>query len=139
MRPYSLVYVSIANEEVREEELLEILRVSRINNSRTGITGILLYKNRKFMQLLEGDEDAVCKTFARIGRDSRHRDVTVLFQNETDERDFADWSMGFQNLDEQAARATPGYSRFLEAEFSLFEFASDPSRAHQLLRIFRRI
>lgn len=138
MRPYSLIYVSIANDAFQEHELLEILRVSRENNPRGGITGILLYKDRKFMQLLEGQENAVCETYARIQRDPRHRDVTVLLQGETDECDFSDWSMGFQNLDEQDARNIPGYSSFLDADFSVFEFASDPSRAHQLLRIFRR-
>lgn len=138
MKPYSLIYVSIANDALGKEELLEILRVSRAKNALNGITGILLYKNRKFMQLLEGPEAAVCDTYARIARDQRHRDVTVLLQHETDERDYADWSMGFQDLEDESIRETPGYSSFLDAEFSVFEFASDPSRAHQLLRIFRR-
>lgn len=138
MNPYSLIYVSIASDAFRDDELLEILRVSRENNPRVGITGILLYKNRKFMQLLEGPEKAVCETYARIALDSRHRDVTVLLQDEIDERDFEDWSMGFQNLADESVRRTPGYSSFLDVEFSVFEFASDPSRAHQLLRIFRR-
>lgn len=138
VKPYSLIYVSIANEAFREEELLDILRVSRDKNLRNGITGMLLYKNRKFMQLLEGPEKAVCETYARIVRDPRHRDVTVLLQGETPERDYVDWSMGFQNLEDESVRDTPGYSPFLDADFSVFDFASDPSRAHQLLRIFRR-
>ncbi|MFN2476823.1 MAG: BLUF domain-containing protein [Chthoniobacterales bacterium] len=138
MKPYSLIYVSIANQPFREDELFELLRVSREHNSRDRITGILLYKNRTFMQLLEGPEEAVCNTYSRIARDPRHRDVTVLLQGEIDGRDFDDWSMGFHNLEEPFARNIPGYSRFLDADFSVFEFASDPSRAHQLLRIFRR-
>lgn len=138
MKPYSLIYVSIASDAFRENELLEILRVSREKNTGDGITGILLYKNRKFMQLLEGPEKAVCETYARIQLDPRHRDVTVLRQGETPERDYDDWSMGFQNLEDESVRDTPGYSSFLDADFSVFDFASDPSRAHQLLRIFRR-
>ena len=80
----------------------------------------------------------MCETYSRIARDSRHRDVTVLLQREIDARDFDDWSMGFQNVDEPLAHEIPGYSSFLDADFSVFEFGSDPSRAHQLLRIFRR-
>ena len=139
MKLYFLIYVSIASDEFGTGELLELLRVSRENNTRDDITGLLLYKDRRFMQLLEGPETAVCATYGRIARDARHHDAAVLLQDEINERDFADWSMGFHNLDEEVARATPGFSRFLDAKFSVFEFASDPSRAHQLLRIFRRM
>jgi hypothetical protein len=139
MKLYFLIYVSIASDDLGPETLLEILRVSRDNNTRHDITGLLLYKERRFMQLLEGPETAVCATYGRIARDPRHRDATLLLEGETAERDFADWSMGFQDLDEETARSTPGYSSFLDAKFSVFDFASDPSRAHQLLRIFRRI
>ncbi len=139
MQLYSLIYVSIATDEPGSEELLEILRVSRVNNTRDDITGLLLYKDRRFMQLLEGPETAVCATFARIARDMRHHDVTILLEEKAEGRDFPDWSMGFQALDDEAVRATPGFSAFLDVKFSVFDFASDPSRAHQLLRIFRRM
>ena len=139
MKLYFLVYVSIASDDLAAETLLEILRVSRENNTRDDITGLLLYKDRRFMQLLEGPETAVCAAYGRIARDSRHRDAAVLLEGETAERDFADWSMGFHDLYEETARATPGFSSFLDVKFSVFDFASDPSRAHQLLRIFRRM
>ena len=136
---YFLVYVSVASGDLGEQQLLEILRVSRDNNARDGITGMLLYKDRRFMQLLEGPETAVCAAYARIARDMRHEEPTILLEGPLEERDFADWSMGFQVLDGEAARSIPGYSPFLDLRFSVFDFASDPSRAHQLLRVFRRM
>ena len=139
MQLYFLIYVSIASDALTSAELLDLLRVSRENNVRDDITGLLLYKDRRFMQLLEGPEAAVCATYGRIARDPRHRDAALLLEGAIDERDFADWSMGFHDLDEETARATPGFSPFLDVKFSVFDFASDPSRAHQLLRIFRRI
>lgn len=138
MKPHFLIYVSIANQEFRDDNLLELLRQSRERNEGDGITGMLLYKNRRFMQLLEGPETAVRETYARILRDPRHREVTILLEGEMAERDFADWSMGFQDLNKEVAAATSGFSSFLDTKFSVFDFASDPSRAHQLLRIFRR-
>lgn len=135
---FQLVYVSLAADSFSAEDLLELLRQSRENNQRTGVTGLLLYKERRFLQLLEGDEASVCATFQRIHRDPRHHDITVLLENNTDMRDFDDWSMAFQNLDEETARQTPGYSQFMNISLSVFEFASDPSRASQLLRIFRK-
>lgn len=136
---YFLIYVSIATADVSEQQLLDLLTVSRENNTRDDITGMLLYKEGRFMQLLEGPEAAVCATYARIARDLRHRDVTILLEGPLAERDFTEWSMGFQALDDRTVRETPGFSPFLEAKFSVFDFQSDPSRAHQLLRIFRRM
>lgn len=139
MRLYFLVYVSIAREELSPQQLVDILKVSRENNVRDEITGMLLYKDQRFMQLLEGPETAVCATYSRIARDARHYDATILLEGETGERDFVDWSMGFQELDDQSARSIPGFTPFLDMKFSVFDFASDPSRAHQLLRVFRRM
>ncbi len=139
MPVFYLVYVSIAAEEFEADALLEILRASRENNTRDGVTGILLYKERRFMQLLEGEEKMVRATYARIVRDSRHRDVTILIKGNQPERDFADWSMAFQDLDQETASHTAGYSQFMNDTLSASDFASDPWRAHQLLRIFRRI
>lgn len=139
MQFYSLIYISVAASEFSEPELLEILRVSRENNVRDDLTGMLLYKEGRFMQLLEGPEPAVCATYQRISCDSRHRETTILLESRTAERDFEEWSMGFRALDPATARTIPGFSPFLETKFSVFEFASDPSRAHQLLRIFRRM
>jgi hypothetical protein len=136
---YFLIYVSIASGELAEPELIELLKISRENNARDDITGMLLYKDGRFMQLLEGAESAVCATYGRIARDPRHHDASILLEGETAERDFDDWSMGFHALDGEAARALPGFSPFLELKFSVFDFRSDPSRAHQLLRIFRRM
>ncbi|MEP6956348.1 MAG: BLUF domain-containing protein [Chthoniobacterales bacterium] len=139
MKLHSLIYVSLATDEPTEQQLLELLEVSRENNRRDDLTGMLLYKDGRFMQLLEGPETAVCATFGRIVHDRRHRDATILLEEAVDERDFTDWSMGFQVLDNDAARAIPGFSPFLHVTLSVFEFASDPSRAHQLLRIFRKM
>jgi len=139
VKPFFLVYASIGNEDFSPEQLLELLATSRRNNERSGITGILLYKERRFLQVLEGNEAAVRETYARIERDPRHRDLVLLITDEQREREFADWSMGFQEIDDKTARQTPGFSSFLETELSAHAFKDDPSRAHQLLRIFRRI
>lgn len=139
MKLYYLIYISIATGDLGEEELLNLLTISRENNAHDEITGMLLYKERRFIQLLEGPEAAVCATYARIARDLRHQDATILLEGQSDERDFADWTMGFHALDAETARTIPGFSPFLDLKFSVFDFRSDPSRAHQLLRIFRRI
>ena len=72
VKPFFLVYASIANEDFSQGQLLELLATSRRNNEQSGITGMLLYNERRFPQVLEGNEAAVSATSARIERDPRH-------------------------------------------------------------------
>lgn len=70
-----------------------ILRVSRRNNARDGITGLLYHDGRRFLQALEGDEPMVDAAFARISADARHRAVVVLSRRTVGEREFGAWEM----------------------------------------------
>jgi hypothetical protein len=69
--------------------------------------GRLLSHDGHFMQVIEGEEHAVRETFARIRRDSRQRDIAVLFGEPISERLFCDRSMGFQPLDGSELLAFP--------------------------------
>lgn len=133
-----LIYVSIATHPFTQDELIELLQVSRKNNTAVGLTGILLYKEGKFMQLLEGTKEAIDRTFIRVQHDPRHRDVITLLSGEQEERAFADFSMGFQNLDDLSVQSLPGYSAYLDTPLSADAFSHDPTNAQRLLRIFKR-
>ncbi|MBA3882311.1 MAG: BLUF domain-containing protein [Chthoniobacterales bacterium] len=73
MQPFFFIYVSIANEPFSDADLIELPNASRRNNELSGITGMLLYQERRFLQILEGDEHAVRQTYERILRDSPSR------------------------------------------------------------------
>lgn len=118
-------------------ELLELLRCSRENNSKLGLTGMLLYKNGEFMQVLEGPEQAVRTLVEKISRDPRHNNVAKVFEGHQAERQFAYWYMGFSNLDTEAARNTPGYSEFLNTSLSV-GLAADPTLCQRLLHVFKQ-
>jgi len=72
-----------------------ILAVARRRNQADNITGALLFTASGFAQVLEGQRDAVERTFERIGADPRHADITVLAFTPIERRSFPDWSMGF--------------------------------------------
>lgn len=135
---YFLIYVSIAAHPFSKNELVELLKSSRQNNSAAGITGMLLYKDEKFMQLLEGEKDPVERTFGKILSDSRHRGPIVLLRGTQQERMFSDFSMGFENLNDESVRSLPGYSEYLDTSLSADPFSANPSSAQRLLRIFKR-
>ncbi len=134
---FSLIYVSSAVHLFSHEELVALLQTSRRNNTADGITGMLLYKAGNFMQVLEGEEEAVRRLHDRIQRDPRHRGLITLLEQRTDERQFGSWSMGFRNLTDPGMCDLPGYSEFLNVPLNDARYFGRPSRVQKLLRTFR--
>ncbi len=93
-----LMYASRAVPAVDQEELVAILKTSKANNPKNGVTGVLCLSGGIFMQVLEGGRGAVNKLYNRITADARHSDVTLLSYEEIAERHFAGWSMGQVNM-----------------------------------------
>ncbi len=88
-----IVYVSSATTQYGPADLPEILSVSRTNNARDAITGLLYFDGKRFLQALEGDEQAIARTIARIDRDPRHRALVILSDRTIAAPEFGDWSM----------------------------------------------
>lgn len=132
-----LVYVSSATHEMSREELLEVLRVSRANNARRGITGMLLYKGGCFIQAIEGPEEAIDDLHRVIAADSRHAGMITMLQGSTDTRLFPDWSMGFKNIDRMDDEDLSAFTSFLEEWHLPEDFAERPHIVKKLLLSFR--
>ena len=111
-----LIYVSQAERPMSAEELAQLLNKSRARNNAAGITGLLIYKNShsgeraNFMQLLEGDREAVERLYRQIAEDPRHHTKIVLEEGEVPARNFPDWSMGFRNLAPDSLAEFEGFS-----------------------------
>ncbi|MEP7187723.1 MAG: BLUF domain-containing protein, partial [Roseiflexaceae bacterium] len=61
---YYLSYASVAVTPFTSAALQALLLTSRRNNMQLGITGMLLYKDGEFMQVLEGEQAAVQALYA---------------------------------------------------------------------------
>ena len=83
-------------------ELGTILRVSRANNARDGVTGALLCSDGCFAQVLEGGLSAVERTFERIQCDPRHGDVVMLQAEYAEKRLFGVWDMALAEVADPA-------------------------------------
>ena len=132
-----IIYVSIAKHLMTKEELLDLLDQCTRNNRELQITGMLLYRNGRFMQILEGPDRAVWNVFRSISKDKRHHSVIKLVDRPVKERLFAEWTMGFRNLDEIRADSFPGFSGFPGEEPVGQIFPLDADRANKLLTILR--
>jgi hypothetical protein len=135
---YFLVYVSSAVNLFSDKELTDLLEVSRRNNEKVDVTGLLLYSSGNFMQVLEGPQKTVLETHARIAHDPRHTGLITLVQGDREEREFDQWSMGFKRLDGPDNPQVPGYSDFLTNPLTGVEFTGNPSRALSLLSFFKK-
>jgi len=76
-----------------EAVLGTILLDARRCNTRDSITGTLIARQDLFLQLLEGQAEAVDAAYTRIARDDRHIDVRRLTRRVISERLFPDWAM----------------------------------------------
>lgn len=95
---YFLIYVSSAKKLMTQEELKELLDFACEQNDIHGITGLLLYENGNFMQMIEGDKSEVLALFDNIKADERHHDIYVVTKGESESRQFKGWSMGFKQI-----------------------------------------
>ena len=66
-----LVYISSAILGLSQKQILNIVKESKKNNERFDISGILLYNNGNFMQLIEGERAEVERLYEKIRHD-RH-------------------------------------------------------------------
>ena len=99
-----LLYASRVAPSVNPEMLSAIMRSSRANNPKIGVTGVLCCSDGIFMQAIEGGRTAVSKLFQKITADPRHTEVVLLSYEEIAERRFAGWAMGQVNV----SRLNPG-------------------------------
>lgn len=129
------IYASKASRGFDEHAIPALLEGARRNNSRKNITGMLLYVEGNFFQILEGEESAVESVFEVIRRDSRHGRVTQIIREPIAERAFSEWTMGFANLDFGDVKARIGENDFFTDATCLEQLS--PGRARKLLDAFR--
>jgi hypothetical protein len=96
---YQIAYVSLCRTRLNEELLLDILSVSKRNNTRDGVSGILMYHDQMFFQILEGERTCVKKCYARILCDPRHSAISLMWEGEAESRTFTPWALGYAGPD----------------------------------------
>lgn len=107
---HSLLYISSSTSLLSNEDILNILNTSQTNNLRLNITGLLLYHQGSFLQVIEGEKDVVHDLFSKkISLDKRHNGIILLLDGEIKERSFSDWSMGFKQISNHDWSELKGY------------------------------
>jgi hypothetical protein len=66
---FSITYISFSTQPFSARELLDLLAFARENNGKLAVTGMLLYREGSFMQVLEGRPANVHRLYTRIESD----------------------------------------------------------------------
>ncbi len=98
---FQLCYVSTAKDGLRFEEIKEILNQSNNNNKSNQITGILIYCNKHFFQIIEGQKNYIEELFEKIMVDCRHDGVIKIQAKTIEKRYFDSWSMAFKSYNKE--------------------------------------
>lgn len=104
-----LIYISTATSLPSEDDLEELLKQSRVRNLRQNITGMLLYSNATYLQVLEGESKDVHEIYDSILNDPRNTGNIILLEESIKQRDFPTWTMGFKNLENFSPEELPGF------------------------------
>ena len=134
---YYLIYLSSATILYTDDELNDILSVSRKNNEKREISGILLYHDGSILQVLEGDEEQVKEVYDIIAKDNRHNGLITMVSGYTTERNFPDWSMGFRKISKGEWSDLTGYIK-LDTEIVLSRIKGDNSEINTIVDSYIR-
>ena len=127
-----ILYVSEVSDTCGDKETADILRTSRTNNAKNAVTGMLVRKNRQFLQYIEGPEKSIEELYAKIERDDRHRLVKIIEEGSAEDRVFYDWEMGF--ADEQNFQ--PLQWKWQLDKISLFSLAENAANCLDFVKEF---
>lgn len=95
-----LVYVSQRSKSCTAAEIEKILASCKKNNSSLDITGVLLYSEHRFIQLLEGEHKVINNAYDMIKKDHRHNNAMMIYLSSIEEKSFPSWQMGAKEITE---------------------------------------
>ena len=119
----SLTYTSRARLDLSARDLGDIHEAARHLNALDGVTGLLLFDGVRFLQIIEGSEEAIDSLVERLRRDPRHSAFEIRDERIVAARSFPNWSM-------ELVRVSDGYHRARdEVQSILPDEVSEPVRS----------
>ncbi len=104
-----LLYMSRATGEMAPADIDRLLDGARRRNRTRGVTGALLHYDGRFLQVLEGEAEAIDQCFGRIQSDHRHERITPLYRAPIEAARFPEWSMRYVSSAGPADRAVSAF------------------------------
>ncbi|HYW17291.1 MAG TPA: BLUF domain-containing protein [Allosphingosinicella sp.] len=128
MRLKTLTYTSRARLDLGDQDLAAIHQSARHLNALDGISGLLLFDGSRFLQIVEGTEEAIDTLVERLRMDSRHSAFEVRDERHVERRSFPDWAM-------ELVRVSPGYGNAKDVVATILPATVAPPVRELVLRM----
>jgi hypothetical protein len=110
---FQIVYVSCSVGKLTEMDLDNLLEEIREKNIRKGVTGLLLYNDELFIQIIEGERTVIEELYAVLAKDARHNNIVKILEEPVECRSFPNWSMGYKKLNKNESMNLPGFNELM--------------------------
>jgi hypothetical protein len=129
---YYILYASKATALPAQPDFRFLLTQCHRNNPRNGISGLLLYYDSNYLQIIEGEKEKVKTLFDIIYQDPRHDQIQVIEEGDQTGRNFSDWAMGFKAVVGGSQINMPDYINLSQDQllFNLEGKLSHPALPH---------
>lgn len=131
-------YISSATSPMSTQDLTRLLEQCRDYNAANGVTGMLLYSNSTFIQVLEGEDRVIDELLDRIEEDPRHTDIKLLQRKRIDRREYVGWNMGFKRVGKNDLRNIEGVGDLSQVEFNARYLGENEGVVSALMEHFRK-
>ncbi|MDN3596735.1 BLUF domain-containing protein [Zunongwangia endophytica] len=95
MKRWAICYVSSAAPLLTDKDVDEVLSWTQSWNLDHNLTGMLLYSDGNFFQVIEGETETVKGIFSNIYNDTRHRNLIKIFDKQIDKNSFEFYETNF--------------------------------------------
>ena len=98
---HTIAYMSVYTGSDADivEDLRNICKTAKAFNPLQEITGVLFYHKKRFLQLIEGEQDRLELLMNKIQHDDRHCQLIRVVDTPVQQRGFEDWNMDTFNLE----------------------------------------
>jgi len=90
-----VLYVSVVAPGIAAADIRKLVAAARRRNRQLDITGALAICEARFVQVIEGRQDAVQEMLTKIAGDPRHSDIKVISRTNEERRLCDGWDMAF--------------------------------------------
>jgi len=99
-----------------------------MNNKLADVTGLLVYVDGNFLQVLEGEHEVVSTLLEKISQDHRHTDVKVVYKTIIEKRTFNSWQMAYVSPSPKELATWAGLKNTTTLESTFETLEREPNR-----------
>ncbi len=92
---YTISYVSTSDKKFTDTDIHDLLNFVKKHNNENNITGLLIYSEGNFFQVIEGEKKIISDLFEKIKQDSRHYNIIKIFDRENEQKAFSEYDSSF--------------------------------------------